>query len=347
MNRSIFSTLVLGLSALFARTAGAATLDGAELYSKETVKYGRWEMRMKVAATPGSVSTFFTYHNDSYKGAPEPWREIDIEVLGKNGNGFQSNLITGFAANRTMSEVFHTTTEDLTAGFHTYVLDWTPDSIVYRLDGKTLRTILGTNAQVKDLADRAQSYRMNLWASSSAGWVGALDESKLPIVQTVNWMTYSAYTPGQGPGGSNFTQKWTDDFTNLDAGRWALANWTFDGNLADFVPGNARVSGGYLMLVLSKKGWNGNISPPSDPTGGTRTVSVSPRNAAARFHADARDGLLRVDAGAGASGVVVSTLDGRILDRRTGSGIQEFKGLPRGSVVLVRTAAGARLVPVP
>ncbi len=265
-------TLFLGACLLvLAMSEGlaATTLNGAELYSRDTVKYGRWEMRMQIAATPGSVSSFFTYYDKSYLGSPEPWLEIDIEALGKNGNGFQSNLITGTAASKVNSESFHTSTADLSKTFHTYVLDWTPDSIVYRMDGVLLRKNLGTEPQVKALTERAMSYRMNLWASTAVGWVGALDTSKLPIAQVVNWMAYSAYTPGQGPNGSNFTPTWVDDFNTFNTQRWAKGDWTFDQNMADFLPANIQISNGYLMLVLSNKGWTGNLTPPADPSGNT------------------------------------------------------------------------------
>jgi endo-1,3-1,4-beta-glycanase ExoK len=271
MNRMLIIALGMGL---FAGTAGGAwaatTLNGAEIYSNESVKYGRWEIRMQAAAMPGSVSAFFTFYNNSYLGSPEPWREIDIEILGKNGNGFQSNLITGNAASKTNSEAFHASASDLSKGFHTYVLDWTPDSIVYRFDGKTVRKNPGAEPQVKDLSGLAQSYRMNLWASTAASWAGTLDPDRLPIAQTVNWIAYSSYTPGQGPDGSDFTPQWTDDFNTLNRQRWSLGTWTFDGNMADFTPDNALVSGGYLTLILSKKGWKGTVNPPSDPEGNTR-----------------------------------------------------------------------------
>jgi hypothetical protein len=336
------------VAGMTAQPAGAATtLNGAELYSVETVKFGRWEIRMKVAATPGSVSSFFTYYNNSYLGSPEPWREIDIEILGKNGKGFQSNLLTGNAAVKTSSEIFHATNDDLTAGFHTYVLDWTPDSIVYRIDGVTVRTTPGSNAQVKDLSDQPHSYRMNLWASTAADWVGALDPEKLPVIQTVNWMTYSAYTPGQGPNGSNFTPKWTDDFASLNTGRWALGNWTFDQNMADFTADNARVSNGYLMLFLSKKGWSGTLVPPNDPLGSSRPTSIQSNAPGARFFAEAVGDRLSVNVGDRMTEAVVSTLSGRVLARSAGSGILEFKDLPHGCILLVRTALGSRLVPMP
>jgi beta-glucanase (GH16 family) len=235
------------------------------------VKYGRWELRMRFAATPGSVSSFFTFYNESYLGGREPWREIDIEVLGKSGYGFQSNLITGNARSKVTSEKFHTSVYDLSKTFHTYVLDWTPDSIVYRLDGVTLRTFRGDDPQVKALAEEPQSYRMNLWASTVSEWVGRLDTAKLPIVQTVNWIAYSSYTPGKGPKGSDFSPAWIDDFDSLDTKRWSLGSWTFETNMAQFTPANVKTAGGYLMIILSTKGGRTDLAPPQDPMGNTYT----------------------------------------------------------------------------
>ncbi len=338
----------LGVLAMLSGGSQAATiLDGAEIFSKDTVRFGRWEMRMQVAATPGSVSSFFTYHNNSYMGLPEPWREIDIEILGKNGKGFQSNLITGDAGDKAYSEVFHNTTDDLSKGFHTYELDWTPDSIVWRIDGVRVRSTPGTDQQVIDLRDHPQTYRMNLWASTSTAWVGKMDTTKLPILQTVNWMTYSAYTPGKGPGGSNFTPKWTDDFTTFDSKRWSKGNWTFDENMADFNTFNAQTKNGYLVLVLSTKSWDGSFTPPTDPQGNTRPpVSVAPRTVNSRGSIEMGNGRLSLDLGERSSDVVITGLDGRILAQRTGSGRQEFLGLPRG-VLVVHTAQGSRSLVMP
>jgi endo-1,3-1,4-beta-glycanase ExoK len=345
MGAKEYAILGLGMFAAVG-TAGAATLDGGELYSNETVKYGRWEIRMQVAATPGTVSTFFTYYNNSYLGQPEPWREIDIEVLGKDAKSFQSNLLTGHAAQRTTSEAIHTSVDDLTKGFHTYELDWTPDSVVFRLDGKTVRSTPGTNQQVKDLQDKEESYRMNLWASTEPAWVGTLDPSKLPVVQTVNWMAYSAFTPGQGPGGSDFSPRWTDDFTTLNTTRWSKANWTFEGNMADFVPGNIKVENGYLMLILSNKGWTGTVPPASDPQGSTRpTVSLLRRGSAPGIRTDFSRGAMRSISGAHPGGFVVFGPDGRIHARHAGSAAVEIGSLP-GSILFLRGSAGTEIIPI-
>jgi hypothetical protein len=175
-----------------------------------------------------------------------------------------------------------------------------------------------------------------------------LDPEKLPITQTVNWIAYSSYTPGQGPNRSDFTPKWTDEFNNLDNQRWARANWTFDGNMADFTPNNAVVSGGYLMLFLSKKGGSGTPTPPSDPQGNTRppVAIASPRLQPAPFSIGRLPGGLRVEAGDRASEISILNLDGRILARGKGPGTLRFEGLAPGALV-VRAPQGSVLVPSP
>ena len=250
---------MLTMVALVAFDAMAATnsCSGAELYSTDTVRYGRWEIRMLAGAKSGSVSSFFTYYNNSHEGGTEPWREIDIEVLGKNPKGFQSNLITGTAKERKTSDKFHEIEADLSKTFHTYALEWTPDSIVYELDGKRIRTYPASDSQVKDLRSKPQSWRMNLWASAWPDWSGPFDVKSLPTCQMVNWIRFLKYTPGKGPKGSNWTEAWVDDFDTFDDARWGKGSWSFEGNFAMFTPANLDVRDGMIVLALTRKGEEG------------------------------------------------------------------------------------------
>ena len=87
------------------------TFYGAELTGKEKFHYGRFEARMKMAATGGTVSSMFLYYNESYLKKEEPWNEIDIEILGKDPTKWQSNIITREGdpsiSKTTTSEVIH------------------------------------------------------------------------------------------------------------------------------------------------------------------------------------------------------------------------------------------------
>lgn len=254
--------------------AGSLDCSGAELYSVDTVKYGRWEIRMRAGAKSGTVSSFFLYYNRSHEGHGEPWRELDIEILGKNAKGFQSNPITGTAEKRAPAEKFHETEVDLAKTFHTYALEWTPDSIVWELDGKRIRKIQG-DTQVVGLRSKPMSYRMNLWASAWPDWSGPFELKDLPACQFINWIRYLKYTPGKGPGGSSWTEAWKDDFDTLNTVRWGEGSWGFEGNYATFTPANLETHNGMAVLAITRRGQEGTTCGfargmyPEDPLGKT------------------------------------------------------------------------------
>lgn len=225
---------------------------GGEIYSNQSWKYGKIEIRMMMAKGSGILSTFFTYKNGSEQTGAF-WEEIDIEVFGKdNAETFQTNIITNNP--KVHSEEVHSPGFSMGDDYHTYTLEWTPDYVAWYLDGVEMRKTTGT--QVNDLTN-PQSFRMNIWAAQWESWVGPFDVQALPAHQFVNWIKYYEYTPGTGEGGSDFTLQWTDDFNSFNTSRWSKANWTFDGNLVDFVPANVVVQEGYLVLVISEAGNTG------------------------------------------------------------------------------------------
>ena len=225
---------------------------GGEIYSLDSWQYGKVEMRMKMAKGSGMLSTFFTYKN----GSEIPgtfWEEIDIEVLGKeDATGLQSNIITGNP--RETSEQVYTVDSSLADDYHTYTLEWTPEYVAWYLDGVLIRKSEGEQV---DTLNNPQTFRMNIWAAKWVEWVGEFDTEALPAYQFVNWIEYSAYTPGEGDNGGDFTKKWRDNFNSFDYAKWGKANWTFDGNLVHFTPDNVVVKDGYLILIISKAGDTG------------------------------------------------------------------------------------------
>lgn len=229
---------------------------GGELLTQQQYRYGRIEVRMQVARGSGILSTFFTYKNGS-EGAGTFWEEIDIEVFGKDdATSWQTNIITGSGTRQTTEEV-HTYKRSLADGYNSYVLEWTPDYVAWKLNGREVRRVEG--GQVADLKN-PQSLRFNLWAANIVEWVGEFDTSVLPVYQFVNWISYSRYENGQ------FVHEWTDEFNNLDMSRWSKANWTFAENLVDFDPNNVLVRDGTLILALTHQGQTGfNGTVPVDP----------------------------------------------------------------------------------
>ncbi|MDN3717716.1 family 16 glycosylhydrolase [Vibrio breoganii] len=218
-------------------------LYGAEVYSKDKVKFGKFVVRMKMVSNPGVVSSFFTYDNESWQGGI-PWREIDIEVIGKNPNQFQTNLITGDSGNRIHSENIHELAN--MDEFHEFTVIWTPDKISWLVDGKEVYTERAEDSQqVIDMRSSPQSYRMNLWISEAAEWVGKFNKEDLPLYQYVDWIEYHSYENGE------FELDWRDDFTSFDSERWGKGDWGFDSNLVTFAPENVIIKDDMLILGLT------------------------------------------------------------------------------------------------
>ncbi|WP_242426306.1 family 16 glycosylhydrolase [Vibrio sp. qd031] len=226
------------------KNSSSVQLYGAEVYSHEKVLFGKFVIRMKMVSHPGVVSSFFTYDNESWQGSV-PWREIDIEALGKTPNTLQTNLITGMANQRVHSE--RTETIPNLNDFHEYTLTWTPDAITWLLNGEMLHQELASKSQqVIDMRDSPQSYRMNIWISEAIAWVGKFDASTLPLTQEVDWIEYYRYHDGE------FVLDWRDDFNSFDSKRWGKGDWTFDSNLVTFSQNNAYIENDKLILKLSK-----------------------------------------------------------------------------------------------
>lgn len=224
----------------------AKTYKGAEIASKTLYRYGRIEVRMRMARGPGILSTFFTYKPGS-EAAGAVWEEIDVEAFGKsNATAWQSNILVGNP--RAGSEMVHDTGASLADAYHTYTIEWTPTAVVWQVDGvEKRRTTGGQASQLTSM----HNFHFNLWASDVASWAGAFDSSMLPASQYVSWIRYYKYDNGA------FVLDWSDDFATFDTARWEKANWTFDGNLVDFEPNNVVVKDGTLVLCLTTQAQTG------------------------------------------------------------------------------------------
>lgn len=269
--RRLLCVLLTIATGLVSHLVYAKAYKGAEIYSNQSYLYGRYEMRMQVANASGVLSTFFTYKNGSEVGNTF-WEEIDIEIFGKNNaTEWQSNIILGSSRPTINTEQHHTASESLANGYHTYVLEWTPDYVAWFLDGVEVRRITGTST-VTSLTN-PQSLRFNIWSSESVPWVGAWDDAVLPVYQFVNYIEYKTYNATT----KTFEAGWRDDFDNFDSSRWSKANWSFDTNRVDFAPENALVKNGILVLALTKEnamGYTG--TPPSDePASSSSSVASS------------------------------------------------------------------------
>ena len=240
-------TLLAAVLLARARTAEAKAYKGAEVYSLQSVLYGRMEMRMRMIRGSGLLSTFFTYKNGS---------ELSRHDLGRDGHRSPGQERREDLA---VEPHHREPADDVRAGV--FGADARSPTAITRTRSNGRRTTSRGRStarwcrkteggQASSLIN-AETLRFNAWASSSTGWAGALDEAALPAYQFVNWIKYYRYDNGQ------FVLDWTDDFDSFDSTRWATGNWTFDGNLVDFDPANAVVQDGTLILAITKEGATG------------------------------------------------------------------------------------------
>ena len=271
--RKIF-TLAALTAAMTATSAFAQQYLGAELDTKESFMYGRFDARMYMAASSGLVSSMFLYYNNSWlgndEGNHEPWEEIDIEVLGKNPGSFQSNILSNTKEDQHSSEKYHNLNPAANAGYHTYTLIWTPEYVSWEIDGvEVRRDVSGVDKSKKGLEQVAtlvhtESLRFNLWAANDAGWVGEFNTGALPQHQYINWIKVYSYDTQS----KQFSLKWKDDFESFNTSRWATGDWKME--RVTYSPSNVNVKNGSLILSLTGPGQSmsnilSGLNVPQDP----------------------------------------------------------------------------------
>lgn len=260
-HRTLGAIFTLSLLAFFS-TVEAKPYKAAEIYSKQTYKYGRYEMRMKVAKGSGILSTFFTYKNGS-EISGNTWEEIDLEIFGKNNaTQWQSNVITGVNPNITRTEGIHTSGVSLADDYHTYAVEWTPEYIAWFVDGDQIRRITGGQFVTSLVSN--QDMRFNIWPCNVSSWAGSFSDSVLPVYQFVNYIEYKPYDPvSKNFVGGGFK----DEFNGFDTARWGVGNYTFGDNMADFEPLNVTTKNSTLVLSLTKDGQSIYSGTPPVDTG--------------------------------------------------------------------------------
>src|SRR5688572_17535372 len=194
--------------ACFPFAAVAKPYKSAEIFTSSSTLYGKYVVRMRTAKGSGVISNFFTWKEGSELSGAF-WEEIDVEVFGKNnGTSWQSNIITG-TGTRVTSEQVHNAGSSFGDGYHTFTLEWSPNTVRWLVDGQVMRTTTG--GQASQLTSPAQ-FRFNIWPPNIASWVGAFSDSILPVYMFVNWVEYYSWN------GSGFSASpsWRDDFNSFD-----------------------------------------------------------------------------------------------------------------------------------
>lgn len=269
------ASLVVAATLSLPAAASAKPWKGAEVISSQTFRYGAFEARFKAAPGGGVITPFFLWKDGSENPGAQ-WQEQDFEVFGRDGT-FQTQAMTP-GDPRTEHVVVHYPAVPAYDVYNTYRMEWTPDSLCYYFNGRLVRKETDRVEYAK-LLDPARTEPMQLRISNWAGdfeWSGAFDQGAMPSDVYVNWISTYSYTPGSGPGGSNFTPLWRDDFNTWNSSRWWKANWTFEFAVNDYVPENAAVRNGYLALALTHYSQTGVFRTPPTDNGDATIVTQVP-----------------------------------------------------------------------
>lgn len=222
--------------------AAAHAVASAELYTSASYRYGRIEARVQYAAGSGVVSSFFLW-KDGSEIAGTFWNELDFEKVGEDCR-LETNALYGTPVKSTPQKA--TLAADLCGGFHTYTYEWTPEAIVWLVDGQEIRRETGAVAAAySDNAPVGMQIRFNVWPGDIT-FGGAFNPSILPVHQAIDWVEYSSYADGQ------FTVEWREDFNGTTVPtNWLTGSWGSPKNLSVHNPANVNLVGGYAILSLT------------------------------------------------------------------------------------------------
>jgi beta-glucanase (GH16 family)/uncharacterized protein YozE (UPF0346 family) len=223
----------------------AKDYKGGEYRTKESFLYGRFETRLKSPQKEGVLASFFTYHD--FSSGLQNWNEIDIEILGRYNNAVQFNVISPGQVNNVRQ---HFVSFNPHLDYHVYAFEWTPDYVAWFIDG--VEVYRQTEEHIATI-NKAQKLMMNIWNPAYNNWVGEWNANILPAFAYYDWVSYSAYTPGNGSygTGNNFSPQWRDEFDSWDTNRWDKATHTFGGNNCDFIHENIVFRDGKMILCLT------------------------------------------------------------------------------------------------
>lgn len=164
-----------------------------EVRSIDFFGYGTYEVKMKAAtdesgnAPAGIVSAFFIYTGPAFD---DTWHEVDVAEI--KGINVWKNQVTFYHPDLGIngSEEIIDLDFDSSADYHTYTLNWTPDSITWSIDGTVVRT------ETENLPDTAMKIYFNMWAVIDSpdmeAWAGHFDYTS-PVKAYYEYITFEPY----------------------------------------------------------------------------------------------------------------------------------------------------------
>jgi len=160
----------LGISIKSGDLAGKPAVTG-QIYSKQAQLYGYFEMTAKLPSTTGVGGAFWLLPQD---GSWPP--ELDVmEELGQDPNTIYQTVHGGTSANPGNDQGSVNVAGGSQNGFHTYGVDWEPNTITYYVDGVATRTTATPASMHKPMY---MIVSMNSSPPGNTIWGSPIDTSK-------------------------------------------------------------------------------------------------------------------------------------------------------------------------
>eukprot|EP00913_Durusdinium_trenchii_P034963 g32705.t1 len=152
-------------------------LRGTRLSSSNFVGRGYHSIRIKAAAGPGVVSTFYLSNNGGLydKTKTHPWVELDFEIMGNMAGGHSriwTNMFTDIAVEH---NDWITVPFDVSADVHEYGFELSDNSIAFKVDGVAYRTVDIRNHQEHRRLPR--DVKNAIWTSSLQKFISVWGKS--------------------------------------------------------------------------------------------------------------------------------------------------------------------------
>ena len=172
----------------------ARNYTSARLQTLNTFKfqYGLVEASIQVPAGQGLVGQFWALGSEAYESS-EAWPscgEIDtMEVLGSEPNVVNGTLHAPWAWAPTGVQGQADSATSLSAGFHTYSVEWEPERISFMLDGSVYKTVTPADLPAGAAWPFKHPYFLLMDLAVGGEWPGSPNASThFPAQMLVDWV---------------------------------------------------------------------------------------------------------------------------------------------------------------
>ena len=157
--------------------------------------YGCYEASFRPVATPGAVTSFFTFAGPKDNGGNGKHNEIDIEFLGRDTSSVQVNFYTNDDTYTSQNEALINLGFDASRSSHAYGFKWTSTGISWYLDGGLVYSVTDSALRPTPKASESlQKIMLNLWPvdATLASWAGTFVYPDHPLDALYDWVRYTA-----------------------------------------------------------------------------------------------------------------------------------------------------------